>query len=152
MNKRTRLFIFILTCIILILLWLYMVPRAFGQDYKVADSLAMDSVLAIDFVIDYTNEPEHSLQLIADGRILLDGNPVESMSHPEIVTILKSIVESLQRQYGNDSLLWHYERQTDYLLGEIERLQKELDMIHNEYLLIKKSDVPKFDHLGGNEQ
>uniref|UniRef100_A0A6M3LP85 Uncharacterized protein n=1 Tax=viral metagenome TaxID=1070528 RepID=A0A6M3LP85_9ZZZZ len=145
MNRRTGLFIFILVCAILILPWLYVVPRAFGQDY-------MDSVLAIDFWTGYTNEPEHSFQFMADGRILLDDKPVESMSQPEIVAILKSIAESLQRQYGNDSLLWHYERQTDYLLGEVERLQKELDMIHNEYLLIKKSDVPKFDHLGGNEQ
>ncbi len=62
-----------------------------------------------------------TLTIRDDGQLDINGKPVESMSHPELKAILLEIRDALVKQCGND---W-CNRQTTYLLEELERCQKQ---------------------------
>lgn len=62
-----------------------------------------------------------------DGQIFINNKKIEEMSHPEIRDSMKAIAEGIK----SSSLAVVYDRQTTYLLAQIERLQKELEECKN---------------------
>jgi hypothetical protein len=56
----------------------------------------------------------------ADGIVTINDKPIEQLSHPEIVEALKDIAESMRK----NSMVSHFDRQTGFLLEELEKCQK----------------------------
>ena len=69
--------------------------------------------------------PKHTLVFTADGQIEIDGKAIEKMSDPEIKIAIKEIAAALKKQTENDELVKYYDRQTDYLLKELEKCKGE---------------------------
>lgn len=62
----------------------------------------------------FTSANTPTLSITEDGQLEIDGKSIERMSDPEIKAILKEIAESLQ----------YFDRQTGYLLQELEKCLK----------------------------
>lgn len=74
------------------------------------------------FTFAVEHEPGPEIEFTQDGRVFLNGKLIQELDHPEIKEAIISIAESLRE----NSMIAYYDRQTTYLLTEIERLQKEL--------------------------
>ncbi len=64
---------------------------------------------------------KHTLVFTVDGQIEIDGKAIEKMSDPEIKIAIKEIANALKKQAENDELVEYYDKQTDYLLEELEK-------------------------------
>ena len=67
---------------------------------------------------------EHPLAFTAEGQVLIDNKPIKELSHPEIKAAIKSIAKSMQKQSNNDGLVQQYDRQTTYLLTELQKCKE----------------------------
>jgi hypothetical protein len=59
-----------------------------------------------------------------DGTLEIDGKPIEKMSDPEIKAAIKEIAAAMKKQTENNELVKQYDRQTGYLLQELEKCLK----------------------------
>ncbi len=73
-----------------------------------------------DKILVYDPSQQHSMVFRDDGVILLDNKPIEQLSHHEIKEILAAIFKELKEQNEQRSMVMHFNRQTDYLLMELE--------------------------------
>ncbi len=67
---------------------------------------------------------QHTLSFTSDGQIEINGKPVEKMSDPEIKAAIREFVDAYKKQVENDEMVKYYDRQTGYLLQELEKCQK----------------------------
>ena len=72
-----------------------------------------------------TTGPQWTLYITDDGQLEINGKAVEKMSDPEIKVIMQEIAAGLRKQSRDSSLVQLYDRQTEYLLDQLERCRKE---------------------------
>lgn len=109
----------------IVVLLILVVPIIIGSfGLKGGDALAGEKEDLFITGPTFSLNPYHTLSITDDGQLEIDGKPVERMSDPEIKAILKEIAESLRKSVENNSLIQHYDRQTGYLLKELEKCLK----------------------------
>lgn len=84
-----------------------------------------DRLIIQSAIPDIIQQPQHILTFRADGQILIDDKPIEKMSDPEIKTAIKEIAAAMRKQSENDALVNYYDRQTGYLLEELEKCHQK---------------------------
>jgi len=99
--------------IIILLAMVLLAGVAWGQSGTLTDN--------DDLLFEVSEEPIHTLSLRDDGTIELDGQPIDRLSDPEIKAILREIADSLKRQTENNDHIIYLNRQTGYLLRELEK-------------------------------
>jgi hypothetical protein len=65
-----------------------------------------------------------ALSITDDGQLEINGKSIERMSDPELKAIMLEIRDALAKQNEDNELLWHYNRQTGYLLEELEKCKE----------------------------
>jgi len=80
-----------------------------------------DASLAISAI----QQPMWTISIIPDGQLEINGKAVDKMSDPEIKETMLKLREWLITQEQDRSLVIHYDRQTGYLLEELEKCLKE---------------------------
>jgi len=65
-----------------------------------------------------------TLSITEEGQLEINGIPIEKMSDPEIKAAVKEMAAAMKKQAENDELVKHYDRQTGYLLQELEKCLK----------------------------
>lgn len=65
-------------------------------------------------------EPAWTLSITDDGQLMINGKAIEKMSDPEIKATMKELFKWLESQQRDRGLVEHYDRQTGYLLKELE--------------------------------
>ena len=65
------------------------------------------------------------ITITSDGQIEIKGKPIERMSDPEIRAAMREIVDVMKQNSRAD----YYDRQTGYLLQELEKCNTKLDLL-----------------------
>ena len=67
---------------------------------------------------------QHTMNIdLETGQISIDDNPIEKLSDPEIREAMKEIAKSMSQ--NSNSLIEQYDRQTVYLLEELQKCQEK---------------------------
>jgi hypothetical protein len=85
--------------------------------------------------------PSWNVSISEDGQLSINGTPVERMSDPEIKEAMKEIVGYVKAERADRWLIDQYDRQTGYLLRELERCgerKESLERINRELFGIVK--------------
>jgi len=65
-----------------------------------------------------------TISITDDGQLELNGKPIDRMSDPEIKETMMKFRGYLEQQQQENWLIKQYDRQTEYLLKELERCLK----------------------------
>lgn len=73
--------------------------------------------------------PKYTLTFTADGQIEINDIPIERLSDPEIKEAIKAIAVAMKKQSENNEWVRYYDRQTGYLLKELEECAHQIKIL-----------------------
>jgi hypothetical protein len=109
--------------------WMQLNPGQGGQMLVPTETGTWKWATLTDSAAQFTSVnkgPQWTLSIRDDGQLEINGKAVEKMSDPEIKSIMQEIVVWIRKQRGEGALVRQYDRQTGYLLQELEKCHKEL--------------------------
>jgi len=95
------------------------IATGYTEDIIFHDANATDFILAID-----TTTPTPTMTITNEGKVFINDVEIKKLSQPEIVEQLKLLVSGIQE--GEKAWDNQCGKQTDYLLGELEKCQAQM--------------------------